>query len=294
MTNLSILPLGACNLAGPLSVAIAENMGFEIAPLATGGITPSVYSFGELLQIIDFLDRKTDIPAELRPLCSFSATYAATQPSLDPDLVDVVLVEPNATVDIEFDGVKINRAGLLGVLTNPAKELVPELAKPINHWYNKGLLTRNEEVREASAQQIVELFPEAFPNRDLMIEVVKGLRGVDSTITEGLSRLVEIFGRKIGLLLYTYQYMPDGRAISWPPDLQNLTEKAAKEFDLPLFRPYEMVAAYGVPKAIRQDTRHYSDEFVPLIAEALVAFAQKVRDGGGYEPPAAKKADAAE
>jgi len=82
----------------------------------------------------------------------------------------------------------------------------------------------------------------------------------------------------MGVVVYVFQYLEDGRAISWPAGFHEEVLEAATELDLPMFQPAQFVRDYGLKNAMKDDLRHYSDEFSPVIGNELIKFSQEILD----------------
>src|SRR5689334_18178927 len=232
-----VFGMGACLLHGPMSVAIRSGeMGRTT--IGKGGSAPGTYSFGEMLQLLDFLENKLDIPAEFRPICGYHLPYEPGPGAPGFTGADVCLMEPNGVVDIDWDGLKINRAQVQRYVTNPLKTLGRDTAKLANNWYQRGILACNDEVRAELAGQLIDQVP--IP---------------------------------IGVLAYAYQYLPDGRPMFWPADFNQIIKSVVARFDLPFLEPWKLVLEHGGEPVLKPDLRHYREEFIPTVATYISRFA---------------------
>ena len=210
MHQLRVLPLGACGLHGPLDVAIKTGA-IGKARMSRNGLVPSTYSFGEIFQLMATYRGEFTIPAELRALCDLQPHCEPLPHTQTLDGVDVILVEPNVPIDLKFRQYCLNRVGIIGKLLDPLKRIVPDIAKPANVWFNKGLMAVNDSVRAAAAEQMLRLIPSEFGLADLAREVFVETRGVRHDTTSGLKRLRSITSLPMGVVSYVYQYLPDGQ-----------------------------------------------------------------------------------
>ena len=87
-------------------------------------------------------------------------------------------------------------------------------------------------------------------------------------------KMQTLLGCPVGVALYVFRYMPDGRAISWPAGFRETVLLAAQNLDLPIFDPVPLVVEYGVEKALEPPLAHYSKEFLPVAGNALADFIQ--------------------
>jgi hypothetical protein len=150
-----------------------------------------------------------------------------------------------------------------------------EVKKLASSWLNNGVLGGNSELQAQTAEALIQVMPPQMPDHPEIIKrVLRELRGHRRDIREGLEELRALTDyRPMGVLVYIFQYMPDGRVITWPERFREDVIDAAGQLGLPIFDPSPLVVDYGVPKAMMDDLGHYSEEFLPVIGEALADFA---------------------
>lgn len=271
--------MGACLIHGPMSVAIKTGEMSRIN-VGRGGSTPGTYSFGEMFQLLDFLDGKIEIPAEMRAICGYHVNYQPGPGAPNLQGADVCLIEPNGVMDIDFDGLKLNRAQVLRYVTTPLKTAVPDVARTTNHWYSKGILAANEEIRKSSSEQLLAAIPEEIEGRELMVGILERAHGAPRNPPVDLVTLFERIPIPLGIVAYAFQYLPDGRPVFWPPDFQQAIKDAIDRFKLPYAEPWRLVMEHGGKPVLREDMRHYADHFVPTVATYLSGFAADVASRG--------------
>ena len=71
--------------------------------------------------------------------------------------------------------------------------------------------------------------------------------------------------------------------MNFPAGYHEGVDAVRRDMNIPVYRPEDVVVASGVSEVMREDYRHYSDEFVPVISEKLVDFGVTLRDGS-YQP----------
>lgn len=275
MASPRIFGLGACLLHGPMTVAIKSGQAGR-ATIGKGGSTPGTYSFGEMLQLLDFLAGERDIPTELREICGYHPNYAAGPGFPGMSGADVCLMQPNGIVDIDFDGLKLNRAQVLRYVTSPLKPLGRDVAKLANSWYIKGILGHNEAVRADAAAAILPQVPHDIEGRELILGVLDRARGVPRDTIADVGEIVRRIPLPIGMISYAYQHMPDGRPVFWPADFQQHIQAAADRYQLPFLEPWKLVLERGGQPVLKEDLRHYREEFIPEIATLYVNFASDI------------------
>jgi hypothetical protein len=190
----------------------------------------------------------------------------------------VALTEPNTSHEIILDGIYINRRPVLQLLGN-LKSMVPEARQLAPRWFDKGLVAMDEAVRRATSEQLLTMIPDTFPRRALLAAVLSRARGAKADPKVGLERLASVLHCPLGVITFTWAYMPDGRALSWPAEFYQEIVDAAAELRLPVFEPRRVVEQVGAPFAVESDLRHYTPRFMPVIAKPMVAFALDVAAG---------------
>jgi len=276
----TVLPMGACLLHGPLNPVARERARLAYPKYGT---FPGVSTFGEMFQALDILLGKTDVPAEIRPIANMRANFVAKPSAAGFAEVDAVLVEVSSPVDLEYRGSFLNRNTLTQIVLNPIRATGREAAKAAAQWLRLGLVGMDDEVRAQAAEELVKLIPAELPDRELFADVILETRSSETNVLEGFTRLRSIIQRPMGISVYTFQYLADGRALSWPAGFQETVLAAAETLGLPTFQASDVVREYGVKRALRDDLRHYTEEFNPVIAEALADFVDFVA-GRGERP----------
>lgn len=269
----TVLTMGACLLHGPLNPLARERKRLAYPKY---GPFPGVYTFGEMFQALDILLGKRDVPAEIRPFANIRPNFVARPSAVGFGEVDVVLVEPSSSVDLLYRGCYLNRTTLAQIVIAPLRATGREAAKAASQWLRTGLVGFDEAARAQGAEELVKHIPSDLPQKELIADVILETRSSKADVLAGFKGLLSIIQRPIGVVVYVFRYMPDGRALSWPEGFLEEVLAAAEELDLPVFQPSEVVRRYGVKEALRDDLRHYNNEFTPVIAEDLAKFADFV------------------
>lgn len=265
----TVLAMGACLLHGPLNPLARERKRIAFPRY---GVFPGVYTFGEMLQALDILLGKRDVPAEIRPLANIQPSFVARPSAAGFDEVDAVLIEPSSPVDIVYRGCYLNRNRLTHYVVAPLKATGREGAKAASQWLRTGLIGTDDDVRAAAAEELIKHVPADLPNKDFIADVIIETRSSKADVLAGFKEISSIVQRPMGVIAYVFQYLPDGRALSWPEGFMEEIMAAADELDLPVFQPADVVRSYGVKEALGEDLRHYKKEFNPFIAEAIAQF----------------------
>jgi hypothetical protein len=273
----SILPLGGCLLSVPLAALRKDGKALtynKYTPVAT------CYTFGVMLQFIATLRGECDVPQEIRPLCGLKPT-AGPRPGADTFAdIDMAMLEPASPIEITFRGCSLNRNKLSTLVVEPVRAVGPEASKAVIQWLRTGLLGLDQTVLAEAGRATVGLLPAEFENREFIEAVILETRSSRSDILKGFRTMREVVNRPIGVLAYVFQYLADGRAMSWPTGFLEEVRDAAHRLEMPVLEPAHHVNKFpaGVAAALKPDLRHYSDEFLPVMGDALVEFCQGVRD----------------
>jgi len=279
----TVLAMGACLLHGPLNPLAKERKRLAFPKY---GVFPGVYTFGEMFQALDILLGKRDVPAEIRPLANIQPSFVARPSAIGFPEVDAVLIEPSSPVDIEYRGCFLNRNRLTHYVIAPIKGTSREAAKAASQWLRTGLIGIDEEVRAKAAEELVQHVPADLPDKDFIADVILETRSHKADVLAGFKGISSIVKRPMGVIGYVFQYLPDGRALSWPEGFLEEIMAAAEELDLPVFQPADVVRSYGVKEALGDDLRHYREEFNPFIAEAIAQFCDSLAARGDVQAPA--------
>lgn len=280
--SVNVLVFGACLVRGPLNPMARVGSRFTFANY---GSLPGTYTLGEIFQAIGVLRGERDVPQDIRPLCNMKSNFRPVKRAAEFSDVDVALLELSSPIELVFRGCYLNRNRLQQLIMNPIADLSRAARKCGNFWLRNGLVGLNETARQETAEELASYIPPDMENAELARAVILETRSFKSDLGEGLRRARELINRPIGVSVYVFQYVADGRAISWPAGFHDEVKAAADQVGLAVFEPSHVVKAYGVKAALCEDLRHYSDEFLPVIGDALVDFVLSVRDNYVPLPP---------
>ncbi len=239
------------------------------------GVLKVMHSMAEMIQAAEFLKGVTEIPPEIRILSGVSPLLNPLPQGHDFHDLDLVLAEPGSPVDITFRGFAINRTRLGDQVIKPIEEAVPEAKNLAQKWVRMGLMEMNEDARQALSAKLIELVPDdemANYRRAVLAET----RATPSDVQGGLKKLQEITNCPLGVVVFVFRYMPDGRPVSWPTGSREGAIAAAQALGLPYFEPTPLVQQHGVGNALEKDQRHYTEKFLPVMGEAIIEFARSV------------------
>lgn len=279
MGALSLIVFGGCLVQASLDSLARQGDRVRYAPYNI----PRVYAFGEMFQVLDILRGERSLPLELYPLCYMHPKFGPVARAKDFADVDAVLLEPVSPVDVTFRSHALNRTALETTIKHPVARIDSTCATLADRWFRVGLMEFNPDIRAEAAAQLVERIPDNLPESELAKALILETRSTRVDVRRSLITIREMMGRPIGVATYVFQYLDDGRALSWPQGFREEIICAAKELDFPLFEPSDLVQQFGLRRALKEDLRHYREEFVPIMGDAFVAFAQSIRDGHNSE-----------
>jgi len=278
-----MLVFGGCNVRGPLYRAAGQwqrdsTVDWDDVPsgMTIGGPHFFTFTIGEMLQALECWRGELQIPSELFGLCHMMPEFAPTAANSPVAQCDLALVEPNTSVEIEFDGYFLNRGPFVRFLA-PLKEISDPVKRLSSQWYNKGIVGANDKMRSDLAAQLIPQLPDDTPDRELTVEILRRAKGTRRDMFSGLRLMTEALGMPFGVVTYTWSYMPDGRAVSWPAEFHDAVVGAALDLELPLFEASHHVKEAGLEFALKADRRHYTEAFMPVLAVQLIDFARRVR-----------------
>jgi hypothetical protein len=279
---LNTLLFGGCLVHAPVRHVSRTQNGLAYRKY---GVMP-IHTFGEMFQIVEILRGEKTVPPELRHLCRMATELAPVPGASDFSDIDVALVEPASPIELTFRGIAINRTGIMHHVLRPIERQGSEAAKISARWLRQGLVGLNESVRAETGAKLLDYVQGQTEEAELARAVIRETHASRSDIAGGFRKMQELLGCPIGVAIYVFRYMPDGRPVSWPAGFREDVLAAARQLDLPIFEPTPLVLQYGVEAALTADSRHYREEFLPVIGDALVEFARSVYEGSKSRPAA--------
>ena len=277
---LNTLLFGSCMIHWPLTRTPSANG--ELT-LDSYGPVREIHTFGEMFQIIDVLKGKRDVPREYRYLAHMHAKLCPVPEAKDFADVEVALLEPSSSIELTFRDIAVNRFAVNRVLRAATGEENREAKKLSAQWMRVGLIGLDESVRKSTAEKLLDHVKPDSKDAELARAVIRETRAFPSDIPGGFRKMQDLLGCPIGVALFVFRYMPDGRAISWPAGFRENILSTAQDLGLPIFDPVPLVVGYGVTPAMSHALAHYSDAFLPVVGKALVDFVQSVCAGGKSE-----------
>lgn len=279
-SHLNALLFGGCLVHWPMTrTTRAEG---RIRYDAYGPIR-EIHSFAEMFQIVEILRGQRKIPEEFQ-LISRMTELRPVSGAADFGDIDVALLEPASPIELTFRGVAFHRNAITTRFLMPIMARGREERKVGAAWLRQGLVGLNEAIRAEAAAKLADYVVGDTPEDDFARALFLEVRSKKTDVLSGFIKMRELLNRPIGVVCYNFRYMPDGRPISWPAGFREDVLAAAQQLNLPVFDPAPMVQEFGVDAALAEDLGHYSEDFMPVAAEALVGFAESVHRNAYAKP----------
>jgi hypothetical protein len=252
--------------------------------LALDGYGPikEIHTFGEIFQIIAVLRGEKDVPQEYRYLAHMLPGLKPVRGADNFAGLDLALVEPASPIELEFRGFAVNRFAISRYVVAQLDEEDKEANKLCSTWLRSGLVGLNEKIRVEAGEKLVGHVRGDGGKAELARAVIRETSAAPSDLDDGFRKLQGMLACPIGVVLYVFRYMPDGRAISWPAGFRERVLMAAQDLGLPTFDPVPLVTNYGVEEAMKPGLSHYKTKFFPVVARGLIEFAQGVREKSAH------------
>jgi hypothetical protein len=274
----SLLPLGGCTLTIPLKQLHRRKIVSSILPDIGFMRWPLVLSAGSALQMVDIVRGITPVPSPtLASLCYHDATLPSTLPAGAAERLtgaDVCLMQISTPVEIEYDGYFLNR--------NRLHIFVFELAEAAGdrklaaHWLN-ALTKGSDALREKHASALINL----LEGNDLACDIVARTRSHianEDEIFSCLAGIRAVLRGAMGLVLYNFRYMPDGRPLDWPLGFKDQMKSVAARLGIAICDPAYLVVKHGVEAATVDHLGHYTPAFNDVISLEYEKFLRTLVD----------------
>jgi len=290
----AITPFGGCILHNPLgeyykknrAVGMFSKMGFRNTPFSLSANTNH--------QLIDFLTGSIDIPQWIQSL-AYSDGFI--QPTAEHGRQifsgEVALVEMSTPTEYTFEGVLLNINRFEEIILLGLGEYFSE-RKLIGKW--KGALRRaKEDVRQVLAEDIYNSISKDTPERQ---NIAKFVRETSSRMlsveemTKSMADLRDRLGIPVALMLHNFNYMPDGRPVSWPAEFKDNSIEVARRLDIPTLDFAAFVQTEGVGRVLADDRRHWRPSAYAEVGELIHDFCEGIIDRptfAGSSTPLAKR-----
>ena len=256
--------------------------------------TPFALSSPASVQLLDFVTLRRVVPAFVRRLCYGDPKHVPNEKQAQvAATADIVVVEMSTPIEYLYDDFVLNINRFEEVMLPALKDydIPPKL---VSRW-RSALLKNFDDKRTELAAQLLEMMPE-LPEKDAWIRAFLAhthSRYVTSDrMVEDLDEIRARSGVQLALIHHNFQYMPDGRPVSWPPEFKGLSLDVAKRLQAPALDFAPFVQEHGTSRVMASDNRHWNPDFYEKISEHFLKFLRGTL--GDYEgdvgaPPPAKR-----
>lgn len=275
---LDLLALAGCTVNNPVQELVRRRRAADPFRAAGFSQTPFVLSPAAIHQLLDLLEGGNPVSRELWPFCYDGAWHAPKERLR----ADAIVIEISTLTEYRLGRVVLN-ANIAGEEFAARIAALPGMdGKAVRAWKN-ALGKCKDDLRGEAANAILARYPCTTEAQRIEREVIAGLRTAPAppqSVERCIGDVIGAFaGAPTGLSLHHFQYMSGGRAVDWPPQLNAQIRAAAARLNLPLFDGAGLVARHGNEKALASDCRTWSDEFLPVVADALDEFVRSFCGG---------------
>lgn len=273
-----IIPMGGCTLHNPLAQLYRRHAGRSIFAEMGFRNSPFALSANANVQLVDFTTRKLIIPEWIRHFTYGDGTH---EPNEDQSGIfsrgEIALVEMSSPVEYMFEGFVLNINRFEEVLLTQLSQLNAE-RKLLQTW-RSAMLKNRHEIRKEAAEKLYALIPQEDENQRNLARFVLGtttrILGTEE-MEVATAQLRDRLGIPIGLVLHNFQFMPDGRPVSWPADFKGNSAEVARRLGIPTLDFAPFVEKEGVGKVMAPDRRHWNPAYFPQLAEMMYDFCASV------------------
>lgn len=290
MQPLRVMPFCGCQLNSALRPLLEARR--VVSTTNSAMMKSAAYTMAENLQRLRFVRGEVEIPQWLRFYCNLPEDVGAGADRLrNFERADIVLLEPNTTINIFFGPYALHRSNVSAGITDKVGTVSDELRQACSAWWYQGVFARNRQAQHDAARTIIPALTGRVDDERVARKILLEARGGEQDFERyqaSLAEFCEIVDLPIGLVTFVYAFLPDGRPMGWPAEFIEDTVKAAKSLELPILDSAEIVSRHGVETAMDENRMLYTKEFLPTVAEEVFRFCGEVlaRANAGNVMPA--------
>lgn len=273
---IQILNLGSCGIHSPQFPLNAQGYVPYIWHAIGFRVTPYALSSGGAVQLVDFCSGDIDLPEHTRWLAYMDEGKPGPQARAILDRSDFILVELSTPFELLLDGVILNFGAIAERIRDPLKEVVDK--KLVQHWVN-ALTRAHEDERAPAAAEILRQLPADCDPQ--WRHAVDGLRSRQLDVDQmerDLRAVRERVAAPMGMALYDFRYMPDGRPIDWPANFKSDQREIARRLDIPTMDFAPAVEKLGPAEVLMPDFVHWRESAYPIQGEMIYDFVASCLD----------------
>lgn len=272
-----MLPLGGCNLTIPLLRLQRRKTITSVLAVAGFDRWPLAFSPGSALQLINVARGTISLSPDLCGICYHDDALLDRRPGDAADCLsstDVCLIEMTTPVEFGFDGFVLNQNRLRKFVTEKFAIFGAEAQRTAQRWVSS-LQNQNEPLRGKCTAQLLDTLARAQDCDEFLRQIVAATRArrlVEEDMYGYLATMRDLVDRPMGIVLYNFRYMPDGRPVDWPAGFKDQVKSLALRQGLPTYDPAALVQAHGVATAMIENSGHYAPAFYDAVAEEFLKF----------------------
>lgn len=182
-------------------------------------------------------------------------------------------MEMSTPIEYLYEGFALN-INRFEEVTLPALKESGVPPKLVSRW-RSALLKNNEETRKELAAEIF-VASNGFSEeqqwlRQFIATTISRRVSVERMISD-LDQLRSRLNAPLFMVHHNFQYMPDGRPVSWPPDFKEQSLEVARRLGVKALDYAPFVQQHGVSRVMAEDNRHWNPAFYEEISEHLYQF----------------------
>ncbi|MET3524072.1 hypothetical protein [Mesorhizobium abyssinicae] len=278
--SIRTLPFGGCFLHNPINAVLRKEQQASIFTEMGLRGTPFSLSANTNHQLIDFVTGKLNFPDWLKNI-----VYGEFVDPPSPEKAelifgsDLALVGMSTPTELIFDKALLNVNKVDEFIKEELSALSAE-KKLVSSW-RKALLESNEGARKDLSEELYNAIFKYGNVREHVPDVVRHTLSRSLNVDEMTKSVADLRDRldmPMGMILYNFMFMPDGRPVQWPAGFKGDCIEVARRLDIPAFDFAPFVAQEGVDKVLMDDRRHWNAPYYLPLGEILFDFCTGIVD----------------
>lgn len=186
---------------------------------------------------------------------------------------DIILMELSTPIEFIFRGLVLNNDRLNAFMRGRLASTGERRVKLARAWQNA-----LQKCMDADGERraLLDALDQDGIDDELVLALVKETRTnrqEANDIRDCLAAIRDLLpGVPMGMVLYTFRYMPDGRPIDWPAGFRESVIEASKSLRIPIYDPVSFVQKHGVAAAMVPNSPHYTNGFYEVITTEYLVF----------------------
>lgn len=254
----NITVLGSCRVDDPIRAMERDGR----AAMNQQNIFGYVHTSREVLQQLDIISGRLEIPSRLRPFLNIRGKWA-WQPAAPDTAIGYRFARTDAFV-VEISSIRLLRFKAVHLQINRTRELLANNPRLERDWWNKLVhdgqndVAAYEEGRDVTAPKAhVEVATAAFCSEQSVDDVYDDILRIDELLPAPV------------LFVSHFNTTATGETVRQRQAIVDAMHEAGARRGIAWYDPTELVRKVGADKAIH-DPAHYREDFIPLVGEKLL------------------------